>query len=321
MSKNIINSNNQYLIKSKLGNINIIEGIDVPNAQAIILHIHGIGSHFQFVYKNLDDFSERDYHLSKFDYKSVCFEFYGHGKSEGPRCCINNFDDLVDDLIAVILHLKTKFSNKSSKHIPIYLFAESMGAAVCLKFIITSTNLDALDAISGLIFISPMCGINPDLKPGPIMTSILMFASNIIPEWKLVTTTNKMGTRNVINKDFIKARDASPYIYKGAHRLSTARELYLNSLWTPENAHLINKSAKSKSKPISILIFQGLCDKITPYACTKHVFDQIPLDNKELVLLPSSEHCLLVQNNESDLTPNFIIAKIVCWLNNQTAFL
>ena len=283
MSKNIVNSNNQYLIKSKLGNINIIEGVDVPNAQAIILHIHGIGSHFQFIYKNLDDFSERDYHLSKFNYKSVCFEFYGHGKSEGPRCCINNFDDLVDDLTAVILHLKTKFSNTSAP-IPIYLFAESMGASVCLKFIITSTNLDALDAIRGLIFISPMCGIDPDLKPGPVMTNILMFASNIIPEWKLLTTTNKMGTRNVINKDFIKARDASPYIYKDAHRLATARELYLNSLWTPENAHLINKSSKSNPIPKPILIFYGLCDKITPPASTKYL------------LIIKNLYCYLVPN-------------------------
>ncbi len=290
----------EYLIKSKLGNINVMEGVDLPNTKAIILHVHGIGSHFQFVYPNLDDFTARDYYFSKFNYKSICFEFYGHGKSDGVKCCINDFNDLVDDLETVILHLNEKFCN-----IPIYLFAESMGAGVWLKFIIRGINTDN---IKGMIFISPMCGIDDHLKPGPVVTSFLMCMSRIVPTWKLATTTKKMGMENVINKEYIDARDASPYGYKGSHRLATVRELYLNSLWTPENAHLINKP---------ILMFHGLHDKITTPSGTKIVHDKIPIKNKELVLLPNSEHCLLVQDNADDLTPNFIMAKSLSWINNQ----
>lgn len=290
----------EYLIKSKLGKINIIEGINVSDIKAIILHVHGVGSHFQFIYSNLDDFSARDNYLSKFNYKSVCFEFYGHGKSEGIKCCINDFNDLVDDLNTVILHLYKKFIN-----IPIYLFAESMGAAVCLKYIINQINIEN---IKGLIFISPMCGIDDHLKPNSLIKNILIFTSKIIPTWKLATTTKKMSIENVNNKEYINARDMCLYSYKGSHRLSTVRELYLNSLWTPENAHLINKQ---------ILIFHGLHDKITTPSGTKIVYDKIQTNDKELILLPQSEHCLLVQDNTDDLTPNFIIAKIIEWLNKH----
>lgn len=290
----------EYLIKSKLGNINIMEGIELEKPKALIIHVHGVGSHFQFVYPNLDEFINRDKFLSKFNFKSVCFEFYGHGKSDGIKCCIYDFDDLVDDLNNVVVHFTSKYPG-----LPIFLFAESMGAAVCLKFIIEGNNTEK---INGMVFISPMCGIDDHLKPGPVVTSFLMLISKIVPTWKLATTTKKMGMENVINKEYIDARDACPYGYKGSHRLATVRELYKTSLWLPNNAHLINKP---------VLMFHGLHDKITTPIGTKFVYDKIQINNKELVLLPNSEHCLLVQDNSDDLTPNYILVKSLDWLTKQ----
>jgi acylglycerol lipase len=291
---------NEYFIKSKNGKINIIEGINIIDIKAIILHVHGIGSHFQFVFPNLDDFSTRDNYLSKFNYKTIGFEFHGHGKSDGLNCYVNDFNDLIDDLNTVLYYISNIYINK-----PIYLFAESMGAAVCLKYII---NQNVTENVKGLILISPMCGIDNNLKPSPLMTNILMFTSKIIPTWKLATTTKKISIENVINKEYINARNSCFYSYKGSHRLSTVRELYLNSLWISDNAHLINKP---------ILIFHGLHDKITTPSGTKIVYDKLQSDDKELVLLQQSEHCLLVQDNADDLTPNFIIVKIILWLDKH----
>jgi alpha-beta hydrolase superfamily lysophospholipase len=290
---------NEYFIKSKNGKINIIEGNNVIDVKAVILHVHGIGSHFQFVYPNLDNFSTRDNYLSKFNYKSIGFEFHGHGKSDGLHCYINDFNDLIDDLNTVLYYISNIYINK-----PIYLFAESMGAAVCLKYLIDQKNT----YIKGLILISPMCGIDDHLKPSPLVTNILLQTSKIIPSWKLATTTKKMSTENVINKEYIDARNLCSFSYKGSLRLSTVRELYINSLWTPNNAHHLN---------IPILIFHGLKDKITTPIGTQIVFEKMKSNDKELILLPQSEHCLLVPNNIDDLTPNFIIAKLIVWLNNM----
>ena len=289
----------EYFIKSKNGKINIIEGKNIINVNAIILHVHGIGSHFQFVFPNLDEFSERDKYLSKFNYKSIGFEFHGHGKSDGLQCYVNDFDDLLEDLNSVLYYITNIYLNK-----PIYLFAESMGAAVCLKYLIDQKN----ESIKGIILISPMCGIDDHLKPSPLVTKILILSSKIIPTWKLVTTTKKMSNENVINKDYIHAKQLCSNNYKGSLRLSTARELYLNSLWISNNAQNID---------IPILVFHGLNDKITTPIATKTVFERMKSKDKELILLPQSEHSLLIPNNNDDLTPNFIIAKIVVWLNNH----
>lgn len=118
---------NNNLIQSKCGKINIIEGKHIDNIKGIIIHVHGIGSHFQYVYDSLDEFSERDLFFSEMNYKSFAFEFYGHGKSHGERCHINDFNDLVSDLVSVITYIKTIY-----KDINFFLLAESMGCAVVL---------------------------------------------------------------------------------------------------------------------------------------------------------------------------------------------
>jgi esterase/lipase len=84
--------------------------------------------------------------------------------------------------------------------------------------------------------------------------------------------------------------------------------LYLHSLWIVDNADQID---------IPILIFHGLNDKITTPNGTQIVFNKIKSIDKELVLLDQSEHSLLVPNHKDDLTPNFIIAKSISWLNNK----
>lgn len=111
----------QYLINSKNGKLNIIEGKNISEPKAIILNIHGVGAHFQSVYDNLDEFVLRDNWFSKFNFKSMAFEFYGHCKSEGTIYMINNLDDLIEDLDTVIKHLNEKFNNKK-----IFICVESM---------------------------------------------------------------------------------------------------------------------------------------------------------------------------------------------------
>lgn len=288
---------NEYFFISNKGKINIIEGKNIVDIKAIILHVHGIGSHFQFVYPNLDDFLERDKYLSKFNYKSIAFEFHGHGKSDGLHCYIKDFDNLIDDLKNVLYYINNIYKDK-----PIYLFAESMGAAVCLKYLINYKN----ENIKGLILISPMCGIDDNLKPSPLMINILLKASKIIPTWKLAITNKTMT--NINNKEYNIAKELCQYSYKGSQRLSTVRELYLNSLWIVDNADQID---------IPILIFHGLNDKITTPNGTQIVFNKIKSIDKELILLDQSEHSLLVPNHKDDLTPNFIIAKSISWLNNK----
>lgn len=291
---------NEYLIKSKLGKINIIEGRQIINFKGIILHVHGVGSHFQFVYPNLDEFDTRDEFFSKFGYKSIGFEFYGHGKSEGLNCSIVDFSDLVTDLVNVVTHINVKYPNKS-----VFICAESMGGAVSLKYIISKLYLDC---IKGVILLSPLCGIDDHLKPSPLMIQLLLGISKILPNLQLALTTKKMSSETTVNTEFIEAKKICPYGFKGPHRLCTVRELFKVSLWIPDNVYDIE---------LPIILFHGLHDKITTPSGSINVIEKIKSTDKEIVILPESEHCILIPNSHDDLTPNFVYIKILDWLEKH----
>lgn len=289
-------------IKSNNHLINILEGTHINDPKAVILNVHGLGSHFQYIYPNLDELVCKDRFFSKFNFKTFGFEFRGHGKSFGTRCYINDFDILLEDLDCVI-----KFINKKYPNINIFMCAESMGGAVCLKYLISNSQIKY---IKGLILLSPLCGIDEHLKPSPLVTNILLILSKIIPKAKLAFTTKKMGSETVINQEFLDAKENCPYGYRGAHRLGTVRELLKISLWLPENVETINYPT---------IFFHGLHDRITTPSGSIDSFNKIKNKNKELVLFPESEHCLLVPNNYDDLTPNFIYVKILDWIEKNNS--
>lgn len=277
--------------------INIIEGKDVSTIKGIIIHVHGVGSHFQPVYHSMDEFDERDKFFVKFGYKSFALEFHGHGKSQGLKCAINSFDDLVSDLDKVVKYVSNKYSY------PIYLLGESMGCAVIFKYCITKQN-----NINGVIFLSPLCGIDKNLKPNKVLKNILLGLSNIAPNLQLVSTTKDMAKKSTLNNDYLQAKNNNQYFYKHSHRLCTGRELLHVSEWIEENSHLF-------SKPV--LFFHGEKDSITDPEITKTVFNRISSTNKKLYMIKDGYHILLLDNYKDSMIPEYILTKTINWLDKN----
>ena len=281
------------------GKINIIEGREIYNINAIIIHIHGIGSHFQPVYKCNNCFYERDNFFSNVKYKSYAFEFHGHGKSDGIKCCIKNFNDLVNDLENVIIHILNIHSDKN-----IFLLAESMGAAVVLKYMID--NINNTDFIKGIILLSPLCGIDENIKPSKILIKLLEFTSYIFPTKRVNLPSTNIATKTTRNIKYLELKQKSLYDYDAPYPLCTLREIYNISVWLPLNVSELKTP---------LLIFYGSNDKVISYEGIKTVFDNIKYTDKELVILPNTEHSILVPNDIDDIIPQLVYIKILDWLN------
>jgi acylglycerol lipase len=293
----------EYYINSKHGKINILDGkfISKNNIKGIILHIHGLGSHFQFIYNSLDEFGCRDTFFNSYGYKSFAFEFIGHGKSEGKKCYITNFTNLIDNLYDVIVHIKTIYPNHH-----LYLCAESMGCGVVCKYIMT--NLDC-KLIKGVILLSPLCNIDEQLIPSKFMIQILITISQYLPWIQLKLSYNKVSNTTT-NLEYINAKKNCIYNFNDIHYLCTVRELFLFSLW-------INNNNLIKQIKIPLIIFHGLQDQITTPQGSINFFSQLRSNKKSIVLLPKSNHSLLVPLTPDDLTPHYIYYKILDWLQNQ----
>jgi len=283
------------LINRKNQKINILEGNKIDNIKGIIIHLHGLGAHFQPLYKCVDEFPDRDILFSNFNYKSYALEFHGHGKSEGIKCCINSFDDLLDDLEILINYLET-----IHKSTPLYIFAESMGCAVALKYCITREN-----NIKGLIFMAPLFGIDNQFIPNYFLKNLLLCLVSLFPQYPLLKSSNTMTSISTTNKDFIEAKDNNEYTYHGSHRLCTGRELLFISEWINDNGYLLKKP---------ILIFHGLEDTITEPLITQKIFDKIQSEHKKLYLLEKAQHCLLIESDKDCVVPSYVISKSIEWL-------
>ena len=289
------------ILNLKNMNLNIIEGSSVKNPKAIVINIHGIGSHFQTTFPNKDSIKYRNLFFFKNDMKMYALEFHGHGKSDGIKCSIDNFDDLVDDLYCLIKYINdiTKF-----KKLPKFIMAGSMGGAVAIKFDIKYFHENL---IKGYILLSPMCGINKKIILNPLFISILIEFSKCFPTFQFLETNNNFDN-SCTNIEYIKYKKTCKYFYSEKIRLNTIRECYNAMLWIQENGSLFNS-------PLFLIHAQN--DTITDYKMSLNFFNEIPVKNKKKYFPENSEHLLLVEKDNFDEEPDYIWEQIIDWINQQ----
>ena len=109
------------------------EWIPEKDPTALILYIHGLGSHGG----RLDHWAER------FVSQGIAFFAYdqrGHGKSDGKRGHPTHIKYLINDVKALVEHLRGAFPKK-----PVILYGHSMGGTVAINYVISTTyTVDAL---------------------------------------------------------------------------------------------------------------------------------------------------------------------------------
>jgi alpha-beta hydrolase superfamily lysophospholipase len=283
---------------SKNGKINIIDD-DIINPDIIILYVHGIGGHFQFIYDSLDEIKNKYDFFSNFNYKTIAFEFHGHGKSDGERFLINSYNDMIIDLSNVISHINNKYNKK------IIICAKSLGCAIVLKYLSNSNKFINNTNIIGNIFIAPMCGIHSSKLPHPILSNILIYISYLFPKLYMpIVNDTKNNNSDII--EFMEAKEKSEYSIKTPYMLSSAREIYYLHLWIIENQD------KIRNINTNFLIFHGDMDNITSYEMTENIF------KKDIYIIPEGRHTLLVPKNYNDITPNFVYGVMLNYIKKWT---
>ena len=125
-----------------------------------------------------------------------------------------------------------------------------MGGAVVIKY---NVKYQLETNISGYVLLSPMCGIDDNLKPNPILINILLKLSKYYPTLQFLNTTDKIKD-SCKNEKYLIAKENCEYFYHEKVRLNTARECYYSNLWIEKYGHLFNA-------PIYLL--HGLDDLVT----------------------------------------------------------
>ena len=75
-----------------------------------LLHLTGEKTIQPIINDNcFDNFYTRDIFFRNKNIKSYALEFQGHGKSEGPKCLINDFNDLVENIRVLVEYLNQRY--------------------------------------------------------------------------------------------------------------------------------------------------------------------------------------------------------------------
>jgi alpha-beta hydrolase superfamily lysophospholipase len=226
-------------------------------------------------------------------------DYEGHGKSDGLSAYVPNFDHLVDDVSTHYTSICEKEENKGKMR---FLLGESMGGAVLLLL-----HRKKPQFWDGAVLVAPMCKIAEEMKPSPLVISILAKLSGVIPSWKIIPGQDIIETA-FKQPEIRKQVRENPYCYKGRPRLKTAYELLRVSTD-------LEKRLNEVSLPFIVL--HGEDDKVTDKAVSRQLYEVASSSDKTFKLYPGMWHGLLYGETPENIETVF--ADIIGWLDKKVA--
>ncbi|KAK3139618.1 hypothetical protein QOZ80_5AG0386270 [Eleusine coracana subsp. coracana] len=226
-------------------------------------------------------------------------DYEGHGRSEGLQGYVPDFDALVADCDAFFVAKAAAANSTSGRR---FLLGESMGGAVALLL-----HRARPEFWTGAVLVAPMCKIADDMRPHPVVVSILKAITNIIPTWKIVPSNDVIDAAYKTQEKRDEIRQ-NPHCYKGKPRLKTAYELLKVSLHL--EANLLHQVT------LPFLIVHGGADKVTDPAVSELLYRSAASQDKTLKLYPSMWHALT--SGESSENIHTVFCDIIAWLDRRT---
>ncbi len=143
------------------------------NPRAVMLLVHGLAEHSGRYLHVAAYFAERGFVVLALDYR-------GHGRSGGPRVHVGRFDEFVEDV--ALLRVKAYTEHPS---LPLVLVGHSQGGLIVLRSVLRSP-----ESVAGAIVSSPLLGVHPSSRPGPLLAAASRALSVLAPGLRLVNNVD-----------------------------------------------------------------------------------------------------------------------------------
>lgn len=264
-------------------NLHTVRLLPDSTPKATVLVVHGYGEH-----------SGRYAHvmtaLANAGYAAYALDHIGHGRSEGLRAFIDNFD-------IPVTHLK-EFKDRVVAQQPdgkLFMLGHSMGALISLAFTLRyQPELDGL-LISG-------APVNADANVSPVMVQLGYILNRIVPRLPLLAPggTNILSTDPAVGEAFA----ADPLCYNGSMRVGLGVAL---------NETAKSVRARLPELTLPILIMHGEADTYVNPSGSKLAYEQVKSKDRTLKLYPGMYHEIM---NERDKA--VVLGDIVTWLDQHS---
>ncbi|KAL6592822.1 hypothetical protein ACP70R_049274 [Stipagrostis hirtigluma subsp. patula] len=243
--------------------------------------------------------------LAKAGFAVHGLDYEGHGKSSGLQGYISSFNDIVVDCskyfrsVCVIALVLEKVESKNRKK---FLLGESMGGATALML-----HRKGPTYWDGAILVAPMCKIVEEMRPSPMVISILGTLSNVIPTWRIIPSGDIIE-RAIKCEEWREEVRNNPYCYKGRPRLKTGHELFMASLDIESNLDKVT---------LPFIIVHGGDDAVTDPSVSEALYTEAKSKDKTFKLYPGMCHALTSGEPKENI--DMVFSDIIKWLDERTS--
>ncbi|MDG3006500.1 alpha/beta hydrolase [Paludisphaera mucosa] len=228
--------------------------------EGVVVVSHGFGEHGG-LYTHLAE------HLgSELNLDVVAHDFHGHGRSPGRRGVVRRYEDLIDDLDAVASWARLHFA-----HVPLFLLGHSNGGQVALRY-----ALDHGDGLAGVVVSNP--SIRLTLRVSRLKVAFGRLLLRLAPWATLPAMSDSHGknrhptVQEAYRRDVLRHNRINPPFYFGMI----------------DGGELLLRRAGEFRTPLLTIV--GGDDSIVDPASVRAFFDDVPIEDKTLMLYPSMTH-------------------------------
>jgi len=240
--------------------------------KAVLLVAHGLAEH-SGRYKNLVDyFVPRGYAVYALDHR-------GHGKSEGTRAYVDNFNDYLIDL----KNFFDKVRNEN-KNLKIFLFGHSLGGTIA-----TAYAIEHQDELAGLMVSGS--SLVPTKSVSPALLAMAGIVSALAPKMGVTLLDASLISRD---ETVVDAYVNDPLVFRGKIPARTGAEMA--RMWK-------QLPAQMPRIKLPVLIMHGMADQLTDPRGSKLLYERAGSKDKTLKIYDDCYHEIC---NEPDREQVFV---------------
>jgi alpha-beta hydrolase superfamily lysophospholipase len=250
-------------------------------AKAVLLIIHGLNEH-----------SGRYDHFSNFfvneGFAVYSMDLVGHGKSDGTRSYVKDFNNYLDDIILYLEKIK-----QLQPESPIFLIGHSMGGLISALILI-----DHPDQFAGAVLSGSVVQVPDDVSS--LFITLGKFVSFILPKLGLLKIDLSGLSRN---PDVVQAYKDDPLVNSGKFTARVSAEM------TKSFDRVAGEGSRIKDP---VLILHGGSDRIVNPACSHFLYALVSSEIKKIIIYDGFYHEIY-----NDPGHEQVYQDVSSWINNQ----
>lgn len=264
----------------------------VAPVKATVYMTHGYGSDSGWL------FQQTCISFATWGYAVFTADLLGHGRSDGIPGYIGDMDKAAAASLSFFLHTRR---SDQYRHLPAFLFGESMGAAVTMLMYFQSPP----DTWTGIIVSAPLFACTQETKPSRVRLFMYGLLLGMADTWAAWPEDKKLP--NAI-KDFekLKIMLQNPRRYSGRARVGTKREVARMEEYLQNNFHRVK---------VPFLAVHGADDGVTSPVGSEMLYKKASSADKTLKLYEGMYHSLI--QGESDENVKIVLGDMRAWIDER----